>query len=75
MQIFNSYHEWHSAITGPCGLTLTKGYCEERIAALMDESAPSTKPFIDTYGSDYRDQVVIWFRQALAHPTSSSMIS
>lgn len=63
MHTFNSYQEWHGAITGPCGLTLTQVYCEERIAALMDENAPGTKPFIDTYGSDYRDQVIIWFRQ------------
>lgn len=66
MHVFNSYQEWYSAITGPCGLTLTKEYCEERIAALIDERAPGTKPFIDSYGSDYCDQVIAWFRLALA---------
>jgi hypothetical protein len=29
---FRSYTEWHAAITGPCGLTLTRDYCEKRIA-------------------------------------------
>ncbi len=66
MQVFASYDEWHSAITGRCGLTLSKEYCEERIAALTDEKAPGTKPFIETYGADYRDQVIAWFRQALS---------
>jgi hypothetical protein len=66
MHVFQSYHEWRSAITGPCGLTLTKEYCEERIATPMDEKAPGTKPFIETYGPDYRDQVISWFRQAIA---------
>lgn len=66
MQVFQSYHEWRGAITGPCGLTLTKEYCEERIAALMDDKAPGTRPFIETYGPEYRDQVISWFRQAIA---------
>jgi hypothetical protein len=66
MHTFQSYHEWRSAITGPCGLTLSREYCEERIAALMDEKSPGTKPFIETYGPDYRDQVISWFRQAIA---------
>ena len=65
MEIFKSYHDWHLAITVTCGISLTKTYCQERIAALMNEKAPGTKPFIDTYGVSYRDQVVSWFRQAL----------
>jgi len=63
---FRSYTEWHTAITGPCGLTLDRAYCEKRIAALQDEKSPGTKSFLETYGPDYRDQVVAWFRQALS---------
>lgn len=65
MNLFTTYHEWRAAITGPCGLTLDRSYCEQRIAALIDAKAPGTQPFIDTYGTDYRDQVIEWFRQAL----------
>ncbi len=50
---FQSYAEWHAAITGPCAMTLTREYCEKRIAALQDEKAPGTKPFLDTYGPRY----------------------
>ncbi len=63
---FQSYHEWHAAITGPCGITLDHDYCEQRIAALHDKKAPGTMAFLDAYGSEYRDQVVAWFRQALS---------
>ena len=62
---FQSYTQWHAAITGPCGITLTRDYCEKRIAALQDEKAPGTKPFLETYGPAYRDQVIQWFQQAL----------
>jgi len=61
---FESYPEWHNAITVRCGITLTKDYCQTRIAALKDPSEPSTKAFIDTYGTQYRDTVVSWFEQA-----------
>ncbi len=63
---FQSFTQWRDAITGPCGLTLTREYCEQRIAALQDPRAPGTKPFLETYGPEYRDQVVDWFRQALS---------
>ena len=36
MNVFTTYHEWRAAITGPCGLTLDRSYCELRIAALLE---------------------------------------
>lgn len=67
MHVFNTYQDWHAAITGPCGLTLSKDYCEGRIRALNNPSEPSTKSFIDAYGIPYRDLVVTWFEQAAHH--------
>ena len=64
MHTFTNYHEWRSAITGPCGLTLSRAYCRERIAALSDPSAPGTAAFTETYGAAYLGQVISWFRQA-----------
>lgn len=63
---FNNYDEWRIAITEHCGLTLDRSYCEERLMMLADESIPSTKAFIATYDSEYRDLVVSWFTRALA---------
>jgi hypothetical protein len=65
MKVFTNYHDWRSAITGTAGLTLDRSYCEKRIAAMLDAQAPGTQSFIDSYGTDYRDQVIDWFRQAL----------
>lgn len=64
MHTFTSFHEWRAAITGPCGLTLTKDYCEGRIRALCDPAEPTTKAFADTYGEAYRQLVISWFGQA-----------
>jgi hypothetical protein len=64
MHTFNTYQEWRAAITGPCGLTLSKDYCEGRILALNNPTEASTKSFTDTYGDAYRQLVVSWFEQA-----------
>lgn len=64
MHTFTTYQQWHAAITGPCGLTLTKDYCESRIRALDNLAEPATKSFTETYGVPYRDLVISWFEQA-----------
>jgi hypothetical protein len=61
---FETYEEWHDAITRRCGLTLTKTYCEERIRALSDPKDPSTCDFVERYGEGYRRKVVSWFERA-----------
>jgi hypothetical protein len=63
---FESYEEWHEAITVRCGLRLTADYCRERIDALRDTRDESTRAFITLYGAAYRDRVVSWFERALA---------
>jgi len=62
---FDTYSDWHQAITERCGLTLDRTYCESRIEALGDESDHATRAFLEAYGRAYRDQVVAWFQQAL----------
>ncbi len=64
MNTFSDYYEWRSAITGPCGLSLTRAYCAERIKHLQDDSIPSTRAFVDTYGENYLETVISWFQQA-----------
>lgn len=65
MDYFESYEEWHKAITENCGLKLTATYCGERINALKDTGDESTSAFIRHYGIAYRDRVVSWFERAL----------
>lgn len=62
---FQDYAQWRGMMTDAAGITLDSGYCQERIAALSDEKDPSTRAFLSTYGSAYRDQVVSWFERAL----------
>ena len=64
MHLFSNYNEWRSAITGRCGLTLSRAYCRERLAALADPEVPSTKAFLEAYGKSYSNQVCQWFKQA-----------
>lgn len=64
---FAIYEEWHRAITGRCGITLTRSYCAERVEALRDSDVPATRQFIDLYGDRYRQRVIGWFERASAN--------
>ena len=64
MHVFSNFSEWCRAITLRCGLTLSRDYCVEWIAALRDETIPMTQNFIKNYGENYRTQVSSWFEQA-----------
>jgi hypothetical protein len=64
MHTFTEFSEWRRAITVRCGLTLSRDYCAERIAALRDDTIPTTRNFIKDYGEDYRVLVISWFEQA-----------
>jgi hypothetical protein len=61
---FESYEEWHDAITRRSGIPLTKTYCEERIRALSDPKDPSTHDFVSLYGEGYLRKVISWFERA-----------
>ncbi|MCH8473786.1 MAG: hypothetical protein LAT55_00990 [Opitutales bacterium] len=61
---FQTYGEWHKAITLRCRLKLTKAYTKERLQALQNDAEPTTKEFLQTYGEDYRKQVIHWFERA-----------
>lgn len=61
---FESYEEWHEAITQRCGLDLTEAYCDERIRALGNRKDPATRAFLDLYGEAYLGKVVSWFGRA-----------
>jgi hypothetical protein len=64
MPLFSNYNEWRRTITGACRMDLTRAYCQERRRALADDRDPSTRDFLKAYGTDYRDRVAAWFRQA-----------
>lgn len=61
---FSEFTEWRDTITGRCGLTLSRAYCEERIHALSNPAVTTTKSFTVTYGEEYLKQVIGWFRRA-----------
>ena len=66
MNLCKSYQEWRHAIVDLGGCKLDKNFCEERIKELQDDRDASTKAFIKAYGASYRDQIIIWFQQALS---------
>ena len=59
-----NYEAWCEFTLGQCGITLTKSYCLERIKELEDLRAPATRSFIQSYGDDYRVEVISWFERA-----------
>ena len=61
---FQSYSEWHKAITERCKIDLTPEYIRTRISALQNPKDKSTQEFRVKYGEQYLLQVIEWFRQA-----------
>ena len=61
---FQSYQEWHQAITQRCNIKLTKEYAQKRISALRNTSDSATREFVSKYGNAYVDQVIEWFERA-----------
>jgi len=64
-----SFEEWHAYSTGQCGLKLSGAYCRERVSELRDDTSPSTRSFVESYGQRYRDTVVSWFERAASEAT------
>lgn len=62
---FQSFNEWHHAITVRCNINLTPDYARTRIAALQDPQDKTTQEFIAKYGQAYTQQVIKWFEQTL----------
>ncbi|MEM7144903.1 MAG: hypothetical protein AAF591_07185 [Verrucomicrobiota bacterium] len=63
---YESYTQWRKTVTEVAGLALDAAYCRERIDALSNDRDPSTLAFVKAYGSAHRDQIVRWFKKALA---------
>mgnify|MGYP001627964919 CR=1 FL=1 len=59
-----SYSEFCFLITQRCGTALTPDYCQDRIAALQDQSIPSTVEFLKAYGEPHCRQVIGWYERA-----------
>lgn len=61
---FQSYSEWHQAITERCRINLTPDYVSQRLSALRNADDPATQEFVAKYGTAYLQQVIDWFEQA-----------
>jgi hypothetical protein len=65
-QLPDSYQAWRHCIEVDCGQLLTRGYIQQRLAALSNPHDAQTAAFAAKYGETYLKQVVQWFEQALA---------
>ncbi len=66
-EIFPSnYESWRYCIEVKCGLVLTSKFLQARIAVLSDPQNKESRRFANLYGKPYREQVLTWFRHALA---------
>ena len=61
---FQSYAEWHQAITERCSIKLSADYVATRVDALSDSNGREAKEFADKYGEPYLQQVIQWFKQS-----------
>ena len=66
MSVFpQNYHDWKVCITERCGIPLTRDYVESRIKTLSNPASGERTKFIQQYGTEWLDQVVGYFKQAL----------
>ncbi len=61
-----NYLEWRHCIEIQCRQPLTAAYCEQRIAALQNQTDPHTREFIRLYGEAHWRNTLSWFAQARA---------
>jgi len=61
-----NYAEWRVCIEKHCGLTLTREFCETRLAALRDRSDAHTRDFARLYGEAQLGSIISWFERAHA---------
>ena len=64
--LYESYAHWRDELTEKAKLTLDAAYCRASMEALSNEDDPSTRSLLKAYGAAHRDQVLLWFEQALA---------
>ncbi|MEM0945960.1 MAG: hypothetical protein AAGK37_01030 [Pseudomonadota bacterium] len=60
----DTYESWKHCITVKCGIPLTPGYVQERIATLTNESDFQTQRFIERWGAAHHARTLAWFKQA-----------
>ena len=60
----NNFEEWRHCITVECGLDLTPGFVENRIASLQNTNEHYTQQFLKLYGEQHYQNVLGWFQQA-----------
>ena len=64
-EMFPSYYtSWRYCIEVRCGLALTPGVLQARIAVLGDPHHEESRRFTKLYGKPYQEQVLAWFQRA-----------
>jgi hypothetical protein len=60
----SDYASWRYCIEVKCGLALTPGFLQARIAILGDPRNEESRRFAELYGKPYHEQVLAWFQRA-----------
>jgi len=61
-----NYAEWRVCIEKHCGLSLTREFCDARLAALRDSNDSHTRDFARLYGEAQLNATISWFERAQA---------
>lgn len=64
-EFLQSYEDWRFCIEKSCRIELTRTFIHARIQELGDQSSEGTQRFIQRYGLNHYEQIMMWFRQAL----------
>jgi len=64
MAVPQTYGEWRHCITVECGLKLTSGFIQARLAVWRNPKSEETVRFRQLYGGAHWQAVIGWFEQA-----------
>ena len=64
-----TYAQWRHCIEVECGIPLTPGFIEERLAVWRNPAHDESRRFAQLYGDVHQLRVQQWFEQALASLT------
>ena len=65
MILKQSYEEWKTCIFSENGNEFSREFIQSRIRILEDRKQTETQKFITTYGLEYTNRIIGYFKQAL----------
>lgn len=58
-----TFEQWKDCIENKCKIVLTSEYVNSRLLELADDSNTNTILFIEKYGKEHKNNILLWFNR------------